>query len=43
MKWLFRNRSIGTTLSIWDKLDNATYPNAGAKYLESKTKKTKVT
>ena len=40
MKWLFRNRSIGTTLSMSDTLDNATYPTAGAKYLVSKTKVT---
>ena len=38
MKLLFCNRSVGTTLSMWDTLDNATYPTAGAKYPESKTK-----
>ena len=40
MKWFFHNRSIGTTLSVWETLDNATYPTAGAKYLVSKTKVT---
>ena len=38
MKLLFCNRSVGTTLSMSDTLDNATYPTAGAKYPESKTK-----
>ena len=38
MKWVFRSRTIGTTMSLWDTLDNATYPTTGAKYLELKTK-----
>ena len=36
MKWVFRSRTIGTTMSLWDTLDNATYPTTGAKYLEFK-------
>ena len=38
MKWVFRSRSIGTTLSLSEALDNAAYPTAGVKYPESKTK-----
>ena len=39
-KWLFLNRSIGTTLSKEDTLDKATYPTAGDKVLKSKAKVT---
>ena len=38
MKWVFRSRTIGTTMSMWGNLDNVTYPTTGAKYLELKTK-----
>ena len=40
MKCVFLNRSIGSTLSKQETLDNATYPTARVRKRESKTKVT---
>ena len=41
IKCVFLSRSIGTTLSREETLDNATYPTAGLRNLVSNTKVTR--